>query len=68
MKTANRFWEHYTCDGLFLLFDTSAHINNGTPDVSASEVQDHIEDCDDCQGQGVSVSPQEDGSYFVNGA
>jgi hypothetical protein len=68
MKTVNRFWDRYTCEGLFLLFDTSAHLNDGTPDVAAGEVQAHIDDCDDCQGQGVSVSPQEDGSYFVNGA
>jgi hypothetical protein len=68
MITARRFWEHYTCDGLFLLFDTSAHINDGTTAVDASEVQAHVDDCTACRIGGVSVFPQENGSYFINGA
>lgn len=68
MTTDARFWDSYTwCDGLFLLFDTSAHINDGVPKVDASEVQEHIDDCDECKAHGVSVSPQENGSYFING-
>lgn len=34
----HNFWGRLNCDGLFLLFDTSAHVNNGVPDVDSDAV------------------------------
>lgn len=61
-----RPWDAYTwCDGLFLMFDTAAHLSAGRPIVPASEVQEHVTDCDDCRAAAVRVDVQPDGSYFV---
>ncbi len=61
-----RPWDAYTwCDGLFLMFDTAAHVSEGRPVVPANEVQEHVSECADCQAAGVSVDVQPDGSYFV---
>lgn len=56
------FWGPASCDGLFLLFDTSAHIHNGTPNVSADDVVEHIRDCEECQESDVRVSELTDGT------
>jgi hypothetical protein len=58
-----RFWGASSCYGLFLLFDTSAHIHDGSPDVSAQDVVDHIRDCEECQESDVRVSELSDGTF-----
>jgi hypothetical protein len=66
LNEERRFWEA-TCDGLFLLFDTSAHINGGIPNVSAREAQEHIDECDDqCAERGTSVDDYGDGTAYLN--
>lgn len=43
-----RFWDKFQCEGLSLLFDTSAHINDGVPQVSLSEIEEHEDNCEIC--------------------
>lgn len=58
------FWGDLKCDGLFLLFDTSAYANGGVPDIEAQEVLDHIRECGTCQEEDVRVSDCVDGCYL----
>ncbi|MEU5258992.1 hypothetical protein [Amycolatopsis sp. NPDC021455] len=55
-----RWWESTGCDGLFLLFNTSAHLNDGVPEVQPGEVQAHIAECEACAGNGLTVSVDAD--------
>jgi hypothetical protein len=59
------FWGPASCDGLFLMFDTSAHMNNGVPDVSWKEVVEHIRDCETCSESDVRVSELSGGTYML---
>ena len=59
------FWGEHPCDGLFLLFDTSAHVNNGEADVSADEVMAHILECETCREHDTRVSILADGSHSL---
>lgn len=51
-----RFWDPVSCNELFLMFDTSAHSNNGVPDVPAGEVLAHVRECEECFLACVEVS------------
>jgi hypothetical protein len=51
-----RWWENVGCDGLFLMFDTSAHVNDGVPEVALKEVQEHVKECEVCTEKGITVS------------
>lgn len=62
-----RFWASTSCDGLFLLFDTSAHIHDGTPKVDSDEVIEHVRDCEKCQENDVRVSILTDGTEELEG-
>jgi hypothetical protein len=59
-----RWWEAAE-DGLFLIFDTSAHINGGVPNVSPGEVRKHIAECATCQDAGITVTDNGDGTATV---
>lgn len=62
-----RWWCAVDCDGLFLIFDTSANVNGGEPDVSVDEVLTHVRDCRDCQDAGHdSVSEDSDGMLTLH--
>jgi hypothetical protein len=59
-----RWWESAE-DGLFLIFDTSAHINDGVPNVTPDEVREHIAECPECQAAGIEVTDNGDGTATV---
>lgn len=61
----SRWWESAE-DGLFLVFDTSAHINNGVPNVTPDEVREHIAGCTECQAAGITVTDNGDGTATVD--
>lgn len=54
--TEDRFWATLPCEALFLEFDTSAHDNDGVPDVSHADVVTHMTGCALCQDCDVRVS------------
>lgn len=60
-----RFWGSVECDGLFLMFDTSAHMNDGVPDVSSDDVVEHVKDCETCRDGDVRVSVLSDGTELL---
>lgn len=55
------WWYPLTCDGLFLVFDTSTYLNAGELDVSADEVIEHVKECGGCQDADIRVSIDTDG-------
>lgn len=57
----DHFWGPVSCDGLFLLFDCSADLNNGVPDVSHDDVIEHVAECDRCQACAVRVTVDVEG-------
>lgn len=59
--TEYRFWAPVSCDGLFLLFDTSAHLCEGVPDISHDDVVKHVTECDRCQACDVRVTVDVEG-------
>jgi len=63
-EDGSRWWVSAE-DGLFLLFDTSAHINNGVPNVTPEEVREHIAECEECQAAGIEVTDNGDGTATV---
>lgn len=63
----DRFWGSVDCDELFLLFDTSAHVNDGTPDVDSDQVLAHVEQCSACGDADVRVSVLSDGTEALEG-
>lgn len=49
-NTPPRWWEGFSCDGMFLILDTSAHLNDGIPsNDSIAEAHEHLASCDTCQ-------------------
>lgn len=60
-----RFWATFPCDGLFGLFDSSAHLHNGEPTTTADEVTEHINGCAQCQDSSVYVTTDTDGMATV---
>jgi hypothetical protein len=61
----DRFWNAVECDGLFLLFDTSAHLNGGWPGVDSDDVLAHAQECGTCQENDVRVSVLTDGTEVL---
>lgn len=59
-------WWNGTCEGLSMLFDTSAHIHNGTPCVAPDDVQSHVSTCNKCQANGIEVTDHRDGTATVD--
>ncbi|WP_336160026.1 hypothetical protein [Amycolatopsis sp. VC5-11] len=59
-------WWNGTCEGLFTLFDTSAHHHNGTPRVAPDDVQSHIAACNECQTNGLGVTDHHDGTATLD--
>jgi hypothetical protein len=59
------WWGPIECDGLFLLFDTSAHVNDGVPTVTPDEAVEHISGCAQCQELDMRVTIDADGLATV---
>lgn len=59
------WWGPIECDVLFLIFDTSAHMNGGTPIVTPDEAVAHINECERCRDLDMRVSIDGDGLHTV---
>lgn len=66
-NSETRFWTGTQCDGLYLIFDTSAHLWDGDPHADPDEVLAHVAECSECQEADIRVSALTDGTYELEG-
>lgn len=64
---ASHFWGRLNCEALFKVFDTSAHANDGVPDVSSDQVLAHVTECSACQDDDIRVSLLTDSTEQLEG-
>jgi hypothetical protein len=59
-------WTGVSCDGLFLIFDSHAHIHNGDGSGAIPEAKKHVKDgCKKCASDDTYLDAH--GDLFVNG-